>query len=251
MMLMLKKNMPLLFIAAGLLLLTLALGQTLLTRYNQMKLVREYTAKIEEQSQNGTGEGEGAGKAPPSFMPLPDRLDLPGITDGNKDTVKEDGEDSENNEASAAPEGESASPNGNDSNAGSPEANIIGILTIPKINVKVAVAEGTGAKELKYTVGHFSQTAAPGQAGNFAVIGHRSYRFGQFFNRLDELEPGDRVTVKNAHGTYTYKITEAFVVEPEDTWVLNSSESGVITLITCTPVRVATHRLIVRGVLEN
>ncbi len=248
---MLKKNMPLLFIAAGLLLLTLALGQTLLTRYNQMKLVREFTERIENESKNGTGEGEGADKAPPSFIPLPDRLDLPGITDGNNDAVKEPGEDSHNNEASAAPEEGASSANGDESDAATSDVTIIGILTIPKINVKVAVAEGTGAKELKYTVGHFPQTAAPGGTGNFAVIGHRSYRFGQFFNRLDEVEPGDRVTVKNAHGTFTYKITEVFVVEPEDTWVLNTAESGVITLITCTPVRVATHRLIVRGVLEN
>ena len=51
--------------------------------------------------------------------------------------------------------------------------------------------------------------------------------------------------------TYIYIVEETFVVAPEDTWVLSETEDARITLITCTPVRVATHRLIVRAVLTG
>ena len=50
---------------------------------------------------------------------------------------------------------------------------------------------------------------------------------------------------------YTYIVTETFVVEPDDTSVLDPGDDTTVTLITCTPIRVATHRLIVRAVLQS
>ncbi len=129
-----------------------------------------------------------------------------------------------------------------------PEATAI--LSIPKIKVKVAVSEGTKKEILKYAAGHFTGTANPGESGNYALIAHRSYTYGQFFNRLDELKPGDEVYVTSGSNNFTYVITETFVVEPQDIWVLAPTKDAVITLITCTPIRIATHRLIVRGVLK-
>ncbi len=125
----------------------------------------------------------------------------------------------------------------------------IGILRIPKIDLTVALGEGTDKETLKYSVGHFSKTVNPGEIGNFSVIGHRSYTYAEFFNRLDEIEKGDLIMVESEKQTYTYTVTEKFVVEPEDTWVLDSGDDAEITLITCTPIRIATHRLIVKGIL--
>lgn len=128
---------------------------------------------------------------------------------------------------------------------------IIGIMSIPKLDLKVAIGDGSSNGAMRYTVGHFLETAYPGENGNFAVIGHRSYKYGQFFNRLDELEKGDSIGIKSGTRTYEYIVTEKIVVNPEDTWVLKTTAKATITLITCTPIRIATHRLVVKGVLKK
>ncbi|WP_167957872.1 class D sortase [Anaerosporobacter faecicola] len=124
---------------------------------------------------------------------------------------------------------------------------LIGILYIDRINLRVAIAEGTDKEALRYSVGHFENTVFPGEKGNACFTGHRSYAFGQYFNRLDEMQVGDRIKILTLDQILEYEVTESFVVEPEDTWVLDPTEEEIITLITCTPVRIATHRLIVRA----
>jgi sortase A len=123
----------------------------------------------------------------------------------------------------------------------------IGIIAIPKIELSVALSEGVDASTLKYAVGHFTGTPMPGNKGNFCVAGHRSYAYNEYFNRLDELGIGDKITVTTLDGEFTYEVYESKVVKPEETYVLDNTESSEITLVTCTPIRVATHRLIVKG----
>ena len=129
-------------------------------------------------------------------------------------------------------------------------SNIIGILSIPKLDLNVGIGEGVDNETLKYSVGHFSDTAMPGQKGNFCVIGHRSYTYGEFFNRLDEIEENDEIIVEYNGKEFKYKVTEIKVVKPEEVSVLNQSEEEEITLITCTPIRVGSHRLIITGIRE-
>ncbi|OOM75102.1 sortase family protein [Clostridium puniceum] len=128
--------------------------------------------------------------------------------------------------------------------------NTIGVLSIPKIDLKVAIGQGVDNEILKYSVGHFQETALPGEKGNFCLIGHRSYNYGQFFNRLDQISSGDEIIVNANNKEYKYKVTNIKVVEPEEVSVLNQTDDSEITLITCTPIRIATHRLIVKGALE-
>lgn len=123
----------------------------------------------------------------------------------------------------------------------------IGIISIPKIDLNVALSEGIDASVLKYAVGHFTGTPMPGDKGNFCVAGHRSYTYNQYFNRLDELEKGDKITVTTMTGEFQYEVYESKVVEPEEISVLDNTEDEEITLVTCTPIRVATHRLIIKG----
>jgi sortase A len=130
-----------------------------------------------------------------------------------------------------------------------PTEDIIGILSIPKIDLTVGIGEGVDATTLKYSVGHFPETAMPGQKGNLCLTGHRSYAFGQFFNRLDELEKNDEIIIESKGITYKYIVTQSKVVKPEEVSVLDQSEDSQITLITCTPIRVGSHRLVVKGVL--
>ncbi len=124
------------------------------------------------------------------------------------------------------------------------------LLKIPKISLDVAVAQGTNNSVLRYAVGHFEGTAFPGDTGNFCLAGHRSYTSGQFFNRLDEIEIGDELIIDYFDNTYTYIVSDIFVVRPDDIWVLDPTSDSQITLVTCTPIRVSTHRLIIRGFLQ-
>lgn len=134
---------------------------------------------------------------------------------------------------------------------GSVNDKAIAILEIPKIDITVAVMEGTTDQALKYAVGHFTGTAMPGQKGNFCVAGHRSYTYNEYFNRLDELQKGDVIKVRTQKGEFTYEVDSKDVVEPTQVSVLNPTDDATITLVTCTPVRVATHRLIIKGKLKQ
>ena len=129
------------------------------------------------------------------------------------------------------------------------EGDVLGIIKIPKIDVEVALCQGTTKQTLKYAVGHFAETAYPGEVGNCAIIGHRNYTYGEFFNRLDELEVDDLIEVLYNNEQFTYQVTGKKVVEPTQLEVLDQGEEKALTLITCTPIRVATHRLIVSAIL--
>jgi len=134
-----------------------------------------------------------------------------------------------------------------DKNPSEVKQGTIGIISIPKIEVNVALSEGVDVETLKYAVGHFTGTPMPGKKGNFCVAGHRSYAYNEYFNRLDELTIGDKISVTTLGGEFIYEVYESKVVRPEETSVLDNTESSEITLVTCTPIRVATHRLIVKG----
>lgn len=125
----------------------------------------------------------------------------------------------------------------------------IGILSIPKIHLTVAVSEGVTMEKLKYSVAHYSNTADIGEKGNCCIAGHRSYTYNEFFNRLDELENGDYIHLETDDEKFIYEVYDVFIVEPTEVGVLDNSENCEITLITCTPVRSATHRLIIKGKL--
>ena len=103
--------------------------------------------------------------------------------------------------------------------------------------------------------GHYPGTAKPGKKGNFAVAGHRT-GWGEPFADLDELMPGDLVTVEDRKGrAFTYEVQKSALVEPDDTWVLDPDPLGtgerMITLTTCDPPGVNTQRLIVWGALVD
>lgn len=127
----------------------------------------------------------------------------------------------------------------------------IGILIIPKIDLKAAIGEGTDMSTLRYAVGHFKGTAMPGENGNFALAGHRSYTFGQYFNRLDEIKTGDEILIETINGNYKYKVSNKKIVLPYQVDVLDTTKDPTMTLVTCTPIRVATHRLIISARLEK
>jgi len=129
---------------------------------------------------------------------------------------------------------------------------VLGVIQIDKIKVNLPIVEGVSSSNLKAGIGHIPGTASIGQPGNCALAGHRSYTFGRFFNRLDELEIGDVFILKTKDREYKYKVFEKKVVLPSDVSVLKGNKKeNIATLITCTPIYVASHRLIIQGRLEE
>jgi sortase A len=124
----------------------------------------------------------------------------------------------------------------------------LGVLKIPALGVSQHVLEGT-QRQLSYGVGHVTGTAGLGQQGNCAIAGHRPSPF----RYLDKLAAGDAITLSAGEDVFTYTVYESFNVLPEDTWVLAAipSETATLTLITCTPYLVSSHRLIVRARLTD
>ena len=125
------------------------------------------------------------------------------------------------------------------------EGDILCILRIPSIESESPVREGVSGGILADSLGHEPGTAMVGEPGNCVIAGHRNYTFGQFFNRLNEVKIGDNIYVDTATETYSYVVTDIKVVEPEDLSVLESTVTETLTLYTCTPLYLATHRLVI------
>ena len=120
------------------------------------------------------------------------------------------------------------------------------ILRIPAIDSENPVREGVTNSVLADSLGHESGTGYIGENGNCVIAGHRNYTFGKFFNRLNEVEVNDLIYVDTAQETYTYAVKEIKVVEPDDLSVLESTpDKETLTLYTCTPIYIATHRLVI------
>jgi len=125
----------------------------------------------------------------------------------------------------------------------------LGILTIDRINLRLPVAEGVAEDTLKIAVGRVPQTAQIGDIGNAVIAGHRNYTFGQMFNRLGELEIGDVIEYQAKNGeVMQFVVFEVAVIVPDDQIAfVQPTKESIITLYTCTPIRTATHRLLVRA----
>lgn len=126
----------------------------------------------------------------------------------------------------------------------------MGYIEIPKINVNLPIFHGTSEEVLKRGVGHIETTPLPiGGEGNHSVLSaHRGLPSAKLFTDLDKLEIGDVFMIKMLTETLVYKINQIKVVEPTDTQYLQAEEGeDYITLITCTPYAINTHRMLVRG----
>ncbi|MFD4026690.1 class E sortase [Streptomyces sp. NPDC058576] len=138
------------------------------------------------------------------------------------------------------------------------------VLRIPRIGLTAPVAEGTskgGVLDRGY-VGHYTRTAQAGQAGNFALAGHRNTH-GEPFRRIDRLRSGDRITVETRDAVYTYTVGKRLArTAPSDSGVIApvprsnittsagySAPGYYLTLTTCTPEFSSRYRLVVWGVL--
>jgi len=123
-------------------------------------------------------------------------------------------------------------------------------LRIPGVAALLPVYHGTAASTLERGVGHLYGSSLPvGGPGTHAVLtGHRGYPEATLFSDLDRLREGDSFTLTTLGETLVYRVTETQVVEPDDTGSLGIvAGRDLVTLITCTPLGVNSHRLLVHA----
>ena len=133
-------------------------------------------------------------------------------------------------------------------------------LRIPRLgkDFDVPVVEGVRAQDLSRGVGHYRETARPGDIGNFAVAGHRATN-GEPFRDLDQVRRGDALVVETATTWFTYVVDSTRIVKPTDVWVLDpvpgqpnaTPTRALLTLTTCNPRWASTERLIVFSHLDE
>ena len=127
---------------------------------------------------------------------------------------------------------------------------IMGYITIPRIGVELPVYHGTSDGVLQVAAGHLEGSSLPvGGAGTHAVISaHRGLPSAKLFTNLDELEVGDTFTITVLDRVLTYEVDQISIVLPTETDLLQPVEGkDYVTLMTCTPYGINTHRLLVRG----
>lgn len=125
----------------------------------------------------------------------------------------------------------------------------LGVLSIPAIDVRVAVFNGTSDRLLDLGAGRVAGTARTAGDGNLAIAAHRD----GFFRGLKDIEVGDELSFTSKQETHNYTVMELSVVDPTDVSVLESTVNPTITLITCYPfyfVGSAPQRFIVRAELS-
>jgi len=123
-------------------------------------------------------------------------------------------------------------------------------IDIPKIGVYLPVRHGTGVETLERAVGHVVGTSLPvGGAGTHAVLSaHSGMASAKLFSDIDQLVKGDVFYIHVLGEVLAYEVDQIATVLPSDTSLLQIEEDkDYVTLITCMPFGVNTHRLLVRG----
>ena len=127
---------------------------------------------------------------------------------------------------------------------------VMAYVDIPKINIYLPVQHGTDADTLEKSVGHVVGTSLPvGGSSTHAVLSaHSGLASSKLFSDIDQLEKGDIFYVHVLGDTLAYEVDAIHTVLPTDTSLLQIEEGeDLVTLVTCTPFGVNTHRLLVRG----
>lgn len=127
---------------------------------------------------------------------------------------------------------------------------IMGYITIAKIGVELPIYHGTSDSVLQIAAGHLEGTSLPvGGASTHAVISaHRGLPSAKLFTNLDQLEVGDTFTITVLDRVLTYEVDKITIVLPTQTDdLLVADGKDYVTLMTCTPYGINTHRLLVRG----
>ncbi len=127
---------------------------------------------------------------------------------------------------------------------------MMGSIEIPKISLKLPIYHGIKEEVLSRGVGHLRESSLPigGINSHSVLAGHRGLPNAQLFTRLDELEEDDVFFIRVSNRTCSYRVKRISIVKPEETEELKIQKGeDLVSLVTCTPYGINTHRLIVTG----
>ena len=130
------------------------------------------------------------------------------------------------------------------------DSGVMGYLEIEKIKLKLPIYHGVSEEALEDGVGHLEGTSLPvgGETTHAVLFGHRGLPSAKLFTDLDQLEAGDTFQITVLDRVLVYEVTQTEVVLPEELNDL-AVEPGKdqVTLVTCTPYGVNSHRLLIHG----
>ena len=128
--------------------------------------------------------------------------------------------------------------------------NLIGYVSIPSIGVELPIYHGTSDAVLNSAAGHLEGSSLPigGESRHAVISAHRGLPSAKLFTDLDKVSEGDIFYVTVLNQTLTYEVDQILIVEPDQMEALAVTEGkDYVTLQTCTPYGINTHRLLVRG----
>jgi sortase A len=111
------------------------------------------------------------------------------------------------------------------------QGDLVGNLTIPKLEVNLPIYHGTDEDELEKGVGHFTGSVLPGEKDNSVLSGHRD----TVFRKLGEVGKGDLLVVSTSAGKFTYKVRKVRIVDADDRTVIVPKPRATLTVTTCYP----------------
>jgi sortase A len=123
-------------------------------------------------------------------------------------------------------------------------------IQIPAIGVDAPVAEGDDWETLKRGAGHHVGSANPGERGNCVISAHNDI-FAELFRDLLDLRLDDEILVHTASQVHRYVVAQKRIIEPTEVSVLEPTSSPVVTLVSCYPYGIDTHRVVVIGELKR
>lgn len=127
---------------------------------------------------------------------------------------------------------------------------IMGYVEIPCIDCMLPIYHGTDEDVLQVAIGHLEWTSLPvgGENTHSVISGHRGLPSAELLTHIDKMETGDKFYIHVLGEVLEYRVDNIAVVEPEDTSLLEIEEGeDRMTLVTCTPYGVNSHRLLVQG----
>lgn len=199
------------------------------TQYHQSKIVNDYNARITQVKPDATEQIKRA-------QAYNDALVSGAQLDANANIARGTGE---SRSLLQYEELLKASKNG-----------LMARIRIPKINVDMPIFHGTGEESLLAGAGHLQGTSLPvGGAGTRTVItAHRGLADAEMFTNLDKIVPGDIFSMEVFGEVLTYQVVDTQVIRPEENEAVRAVEDrDLATLITCTPLGINSHRILVTG----
>ena len=124
------------------------------------------------------------------------------------------------------------------------EGDAIGRIVIPAIDLNIVLIQGTATADLQKGPGHYPETVLPGQRGTVAIAGHRTTYLAPF-RHLDQLGPGDEVTIEMPYATFTYQFEKQLIVDPTRVGVVRDVDHNRLVLTACHPLYSAAQRIVV------